>query len=158
MQTDARLARMLHILIHMAGVKGPMTSELAGRILDTNPVVVRRMMAGLRDAGHVVSVKGHGGGWTLSHGLERITMLDVYHATGDPRIVSIGLADPAPACLIEQAVNARMAGALAEAQALFVSRLGQVTLADIAADFDASLAAHGLGSHGLTPCGPAEHS
>lgn len=158
MQTDARLARMLHILIHMAGRKEPMTSELAGRILDTNPVVVRRMMAGLRDAGHVVSVKGHGGGWTLNHGLEHITMLDVYRAVGEPRALSIGLAGVASACLVEQAVHARMAGALEEAQALFASRLGQVTLADIAADFDAGLAAHGLGSHGLTPCGPAEHS
>lgn len=135
---------MLHLLIHMAGVNGPMTSELAGRILDTNPVVVRRMMAGLREAGHVVSVKGHGGGWTLSHGLKDMTMLDVYRAVGDPRILSIGLADPAPACLVEQAVNARMASALEEAQALFVSRLAQVTLAEIAADFDASLLAHGL--------------
>lgn len=119
-----------------------MTSELAGRILDTNPVVVRRMMAGLRDAGHVASVKGHGGGWTLNHGLERITMLDVYRAIGAPSALAIGLSDPAPACLVEQAVNARMAQALEEAQALFVSRLGQVTLAEIAADFDASLAAH----------------
>ena len=114
------------------------------RILDTNPVVVRRMMAGLREAGHVASVKGHGGGWTLRHGLEHITMLDVYRAVGAPRLVSAGLADPAPACLVEQAVNARMARALEEAQAVFVSRLGEVTLADIAADFDAGLRAHGL--------------
>lgn len=144
MQLDARLSRMLHILIHMAQTTTPMTSELAGQILDTNPVVVRRMMAGLRNAGHVASVKGHGGGWTLLHGLERITMLDVYRAVGEPRVLSIGASSLAPACLVEQAVNARMAAALEEAEALFISRLGQVTLADIAADFDTSLASHGL--------------
>jgi DNA-binding IscR family transcriptional regulator len=144
MQLDARLSRMLHILIHMDQAKAPVTSELAGKILDTNPVVVRRMMAGLRDAGHVASVKGHGGGWTLQHGLDRITMLDVYRAVGEPRVLSIGLANPAPACLVEQAVNARMAQALQEAHDLFISRLGLVTLAQIASDFDLRLAEQGL--------------
>jgi DNA-binding IscR family transcriptional regulator len=144
MQLDARLSRMLHILIHMDRARAPVTSELAGRILDTNPVVVRRMMAGLRDAGHVASVKGHGGGWTLQHGLDRITMLDVYRAVGEPRVLSIGLANPAPTCLVEQAVNARMAQALQEAHDLFISRLGTVTLAQIAGDFDLRLAAQGM--------------
>ena len=144
MQLDARLSRMLHILIHMHHAKTPMTSELAGQILGTNPVVVRRMMAGLREAGHVTSVKGHGGGWTLQHGLEQITMRDVYRAVGEPRVLLIGPSNPAPACLVEQAVNARMARALEEAEALFVRRLGEVTLADIAGDFDARLAGHGL--------------
>ena len=144
MQLDARLSRMLHILIHMDHAQAPMTSELAGKILDTNPVVVRRMMAGLREAGHVASVKGHGGGWTLQHGLDRITMLDVYRAVGELRVLSIGPSNPAPACLVEQAVNARMAQALQDAHDLFISRLGAVTLADIAGDFDARLAAYGL--------------
>jgi DNA-binding IscR family transcriptional regulator len=144
MQLDARLSRMLHILIHMDQAKAPVTSELAGKILDTNPVVVRRMMAGLRDAGHVASVKGHGGGWTLQHGLDRITMLDVYRAVGEPRVLSIGLANPAPTCLVEQAVNARMAQALQEAHDLFISRLGLVTLAQIAGDFTVRLAEHGM--------------
>ena len=144
MQLDARLSRMLHILIHMDRAGAPVTSELAGKILDTNPVVVRRMMAGLRDAGHVASVKGHGGGWTLQHGLENITMLDVYRAVGEPRVLSIGLANPAPTCLVEQAVNARMAQALQEAHDLFISRLGHVTLAQIAGDFDLRLAEHGM--------------
>ena len=101
-------------------------------------------MAGLRDAGHVVSVKGHGGGWTLQHGLDRITMLDVYRAVGEPRVLSIGLANPAPTCLVEQAVNARMAQALQEAHDLFISRLGLVTLAQIAGDFNLRLAEQGM--------------
>ena len=127
----------------MGRLGGPITSELAGNILGTNPVVARRTMAGLRDAGHLRSVKGHGGGWTLNHGLDRITMLDVYRALGEPRIFSIGPANPDPACLVEQAVNARMSLALREAEELLVSRLGQVTLADIASDFDARMSAGG---------------
>ncbi|KQN07106.1 Rrf2 family transcriptional regulator [Sphingobium sp. Leaf26] len=137
MQLDGRLSRMLHILIHMGHAEGPITSETAAEMLNTNPVVVRRTMAGLRDAGHVRSVKGHGGGWTLASSLDRITMLDIYRAVGEPRIFSIGLADPQPKCLVEQAVNASMSSALGDAEAMLIARLAQVTLAEIASEFEA---------------------
>jgi DNA-binding IscR family transcriptional regulator len=32
----------------------------------TNPVVIRRTFAGLREAGIVAATKGHGGGWRLA--------------------------------------------------------------------------------------------
>jgi DNA-binding IscR family transcriptional regulator len=127
---------MLHLLIHMDRAEGPITSGAAAEMLHTNPVVVRRTMAGLRDAGLVRSDKGHAGGWTLIKSLEDVTMLDVYKAVGEPRIFAIGLADPAPQCLVEQAVNASMTSALQEAEALLIAELGKVTLASIAKDFE----------------------
>jgi DNA-binding IscR family transcriptional regulator len=136
MQLDGRLSRMLHLLIHMDRAEGPITSGAAADMLHTNPVVVRRTMAGLRDGGLVRSDKGHAGGWTLIKSLEDVTMLDVYKAVGEPRIFAIGLADPAPQCLVEQAVNASMTSALQEAEALLIAELGKVTLAAIAKDFE----------------------
>ena len=133
---DARLSRMLHLLIHMGRMDGPLTSDAAAVMLGTNPVVVRRTMAGLRDAGYVRSVKGHGGGWSLTSPLDAITMLDIHRALGENRIFALGPADPSPACLVEQAVNGSLVDALREAEALLIRRLGDVTLADIAADFD----------------------
>jgi DNA-binding IscR family transcriptional regulator len=61
MQLDGRLSRMLHVLIHMDRIEGPITSAQAAQMLHTNPVVVRRTMAGLREAGFVRSEKGHAG-------------------------------------------------------------------------------------------------
>lgn len=133
---DARLSRMLHLLIHMGRIDGPLTSEAAAIMLGTNPVVVRRTMAGLRDAGYVRSVKGHGGGWSLTGKLDDITMLDVHRALGENRIFALGPADPDPVCLVEQAVNASLASAMREAETLLLHRLADVSLADIAADFD----------------------
>ena len=137
---DARLSRMLHLLIHMVRMEGPLTSDDAAMMLGTNPVVVRRTMAGLRDAGYVRSMKGHGGGWSLTCGLDGITMLDVHRALGENRIFALGPADPAATCLVEQAVNGSLEEALREAEALLLRRLGEVTLADIAADFDRRMA------------------
>lgn len=131
---------MLHLLIHMARAEGPLTSEAAAVMLDTNPVVVRRTMAGLREAGYVSSVKGHGGGWSLTRGLESITMLDVHRALGDNRIFALGPANPAPDCLVEQLVNGSLEDALRRAEAVLLQRLGEVALADIAADYDRRVA------------------
>ncbi|MDP3385355.1 MAG: Rrf2 family transcriptional regulator [Phenylobacterium sp.] len=141
MRTDSRLSRMLHALIHMDRHDGALTSEHLAQMLSTNAVVVRRTMAGLRDQGLVRSEKGHGGGWALSRGLSEITLLDIYRALGDPRLFAIGLADDAPSCLVEQAVNAAVADTLSAAEALVIARFGEVTLADIARDFDARFAA-----------------
>ena len=140
MRTDSRLSRMLHALIHMDRHEGALTSEHLAQMLSTNAVVVRRTMAGLRDQGIVRSEKGHGGGWALSRGLGEITLLDIYRALGDPRLFAIGLADDAPSCLVEQAVNAAVADTLSAAEALVIARFGEVTLADIARDFDARFA------------------
>ena len=89
MPSDTRLSRMLHVLIHMDRMEGPVTSDAVAKMLGTNPVVVRRTMAGLRDAGYVRSEKGHGGGWTLERPLGAITMLDIHRAVGEPGIFAI---------------------------------------------------------------------
>src|SRR5690606_33860301 len=86
MRTDSRLSRMLHVLLHMARAEQPMTSEHIARMLDTNAAVVRRTMAGLRQAGYVQSGKGHHGGWRLACPLEDITLLNVHQAVGGPKV------------------------------------------------------------------------
>lgn len=140
MRNDSRLSRMLHVLIHMARHDGPVTSDLIARMLNTNPVVVRRTMAGLRERGYLTSEKGHGGGWTLSRSLDEITLLDIYRALGDPNLFAIGVADDAPECLVEQAVNDALAEALSQAEQALLARFGEITIADLARDFDRRLA------------------
>lgn len=136
MPRDTRMSRMLHVLIHMdRHVKRP-TSEAISKMLGTNPVVVRRMMAGLRDRGVVTSEKGHGGGWELACDLDAITLLDVYEAIGRPTLFSIGPHAERADCLVEQSVDARMAQTLGEAEALLLTRFKGITLAELADDFE----------------------
>lgn len=148
MRNDSRLSRMLHVLLHMARHDSPMTSEAIARMLGTNPVVVRRTMAGLRDAGYVRSEKGHGGGWAIAADLEEVSLLDVHRAVGGPRIFAIGSEHPNPDCAVEKVVNEAVEDALRQAEALLVARLGAISLAELARGFDvrcnASLAAERL--------------
>lgn len=132
MRHDTRLSRVLHILIHMENHKGAATSESIAAMLQTNPVVVRRTMAGLREHGYVSSEKGHGGGWVLARPLSEITLLDIYRALGAPELFSIGLAGDNPNCVIEQAVNAALFDAMKEAENILLSRFGGIALSQLA--------------------------
>jgi DNA-binding IscR family transcriptional regulator len=127
----------------MAEVQGPVTSEAMAKAMQTNPVVVRRIMAGLRDAGFVHSEKGHGGGWTISHKLSSITLRDVYSALGAPALFAMGNRTEVPGCLVEQAVNAALNDAFQDAEAMLLERFGAVTLAELSADFHARMIASG---------------
>ncbi|NWJ24553.1 Rrf2 family transcriptional regulator [Rhizobium sp. RM] len=132
MRHDTRLSRVLHILIHMEKHERPATSEAIATMLQTNPVVIRRTMAGLRDEGYVTSEKGHGGGWVLARPLAEITLLDIYRALGKPELFSIGLAGDNPNCVIEQAVNEALSDAMSEAQSILLTRFERITLAELA--------------------------
>lgn len=143
MRRDSRLSGILHVLLHMAEEPGPITSEMLAVAMHTNPVVVRRIMAGLREAGFVRSERGHGGGWTIARDLQTITLRDIYAALGSPDLFAIGNRTEAPGCLVEQAVNAALDAGFREAEALLLERFGRVTLAALSADFHARLAAHG---------------
>ncbi len=142
---DGRLSGVLHILLHLAEAPGPMTSEAMAAAMHTNPVVVRRLMAGLREAGFVRSEKGRGGGWTFACDLQAVTLRDIHAALGAPSPFSMGNRSEAPECLVEQAVNAALDQAMHDAEALLLARMGEVTLAALSADFHRRMLARGGG-------------
>lgn len=143
MRRDSRLSGVLHVLLHMAEDDAPKTSEVLARAMNTNPVVIRRIMAGLRDQGLVRSEKGHGGGWTIACDLDHVSLRDIYEALGKPEILAIGNRTETPGCLVEQTVNAALGEAFDEAEALLLRRFGKVTLAQLSADFRARLKGRG---------------
>lgn len=135
MTKDSRLSSVLHVLLHMAEMNGPATSETLARAMSTNPVVLRRLMAGLRYAGFVASEKGHGGGWSLACNLADISLRDIHEALGSPTLLAVGHRSERPDCLVEQAVNQALGTAFHDAEALLLARLGEVSLATLSADF-----------------------
>ncbi|MFD0986891.1 RrF2 family transcriptional regulator [Methyloligella solikamskensis] len=148
MKRDSKLSGVLHVLLHMAEEDGPVRSEMLAKAMCTNPVVVRRVLGGLREAGYVRSEKGHGGGWSIDRPLTEITLLDIYRALGSPALLAMGNRTESPGCAVEQAVNAALNDAFDDAEALLLSRFGEVTLAALSEDFHARVVAH-CGSCGL---------
>ncbi len=140
MKRDSKLSGVLHVLLHMAQRDAPATSEMLAKAMQTNPVVIRRIMAGLRKRGYVHSEKGHGGGWTLACDLSKLTLRDVYEALGEPSLLAMGNRTEAPGCLIEQSVNAALGRAFDEVEAMLLSHFASVSLGQLSDDLRNRLA------------------
>lgn len=125
MRADFRLARMLHVLVHIHGREGTTSSEELAVMLDTNPVLVRRMMGGLRSAGYVRSTAGRNGGWVMAVDPDAITVLDVYQALEEPVIFAIGSTVDHPGCGQERAISDMLDVALAQAAGTLLREFGQ---------------------------------
>lgn len=130
---DTRLARMLHVLVHMNLLGGTETSATIGLMLNTNPVVVRRIMGQLREAGLVESTGGRAGGWRLARPASEIRASDVHCALATGSSLAIALSSDHPTCPVETAANALLSRAFAAAEAALLEALAEATLADLQA-------------------------
>lgn len=134
MRRSSRFSVALHLLAHLAERPDePSTSGHLAACVGTNPVVVRRTLAGLREAGLVSSMAGHGGGWTLSRDAASISLGDVHAALGERILLAVDVAGPGADCLIERAVTGALDEFLDDAEALLAARLRRITVADLAA-------------------------
>ena len=101
---DAVLSSKLSVGIHILTIFAlkpdvPLTSEFLAGSVNTNPVVIRRLLGVLRAAGLVDSKTGVGGGWSLLGDPERITLLDILRAV-EPRdeVFALHRSEPNPEC------------------------------------------------------------
>jgi DNA-binding IscR family transcriptional regulator len=125
-----------------------MTSEEMAACVGTHAVVIRRTLAGLREAGIVSSVKGHGGGWRLARAASSVTLAEIQRALGE-RVVSLTSAVDPPRCLLLRAVVHSLGEAIEEAEQVLDRRLSTLTLADLAADVTGMQTDPGGVSHAL---------
>lgn len=132
MKRNSRLSLALHTLGHMsADPSRTRTSADIAQHAGTNPVVVRRVLGKLREAGLLASEKGHAGGWKLAKTAESITLADVYLAL-DERLVSGSAENTEPSqCNVETDLQLRVSEVLEEVEASLVERLGETSIVDV---------------------------
>ena len=134
MPRSSRFSVALHVLTHLVDATEPQTSEQLAECVGTNAVVVRRTLAGLRETGLVASMRGIGGGWSLSRPAARITLRDIYEALGERLLLAVDVAgSKGTECRIQRAVAGTLDDFLDDAEALLAARLGRITLASLAA-------------------------
>lgn len=131
MKRNSRLSLALHTLSHMAGDPGrTRTSADIADHAGTNPVVVRRVLGKLREAGLLTSEKGHAGGWRLARNPQDITLADVYLALDERLVAATGSAD-VPACSVEHALHERVSDVLEEIELNLVQRLSETSISEV---------------------------
>ena len=133
MKRSRRLSVALHVLAHLAErSRASRTSEDLARCIGTNAVVVRRTLAGLRNAGFVSSVAGPGGGWSLARDPEEMSVGEVCTALGERLLFALELG-PSSTCRVQAAVSDALDGFLHDGEKLLLERLDRVTIASVAA-------------------------
>jgi Rrf2 family protein len=132
MTPNSRLAVSVHLLAYLAhkGGQAVTSAELASSV-GTNPVVIRRLLSGLKRSRLVSAHKGAAGGFFLGSRAERITLLDVYRAV-EPE-ASLGLKRFAPnaQCPVGAKIGAILERAFLKAQAGMEAELQRITIGQI---------------------------
>ncbi|ACB74870.1 RrF2 family transcriptional regulator [Opitutus terrae] len=145
MPGNSRFAVSLHILaylVYRAGAAVP-SAEIA-RSVDTNPVVIRRLLSALAKAGLVTAHKGATGGFAIAAAPEAITLLDVYRAVEPAPDQGLRHFSPNPGCPVGARMERILHRVLGEAQAGMEAALRRVTLADMHAEIGAGITSAAL--------------
>lgn len=134
MNNDTRLAVAVHILavLSFAGNE-PRTSDLLARSVNTNPVVVRRLLSQLKKAG-LIDVRRGAGGSILNRRPESINLLDVYKAVVPQSKKSPFYLHQNPSCNchIGRNIHDALATPFAKVNKAMQDSLATTTIADIA--------------------------
>src|SRR6516225_9380947 len=84
MKASCRFAMALHVLAVLACKDGDhVSSQLLAASINTNPVIIRRLLLSLQRARLVETRKGAGAGSRLSRSPRRINLAEVYRAVED---------------------------------------------------------------------------
>lgn len=145
MAANCRFAFAVHVLAALAwrarrGFECGITSEdLAGSV-NTNPVVIRRLLGPLRAAGLIETVKGCGGGARLARPAEEITLCEVYRAVHSDTGLAAHPQRPNLRCPVGRHVELVLEEVFASAQKGLEHALEARTIAQVAAGIDEEIA------------------
>ncbi|WP_341279646.1 Rrf2 family transcriptional regulator [Paenibacillus sp. FSL H8-0537] len=131
-QFSSRFSMGVHILTLIAVMPGDCTGDMIAGSVNTNPVVIRRIMAQLKKAG-LINVRPGVGGATLLKDPASISLLEVYNAV---EVIDEGPLfhfhpNPSPRCPVGRTIEASLTAELTEAQAAMEQRLSSVSIAKI---------------------------
>ncbi|MED1472505.1 Rrf2 family transcriptional regulator [Bacillus salipaludis] len=136
MSISSRFAVGIHILTLIEiNKEGISSSEFLAGSVNTNPVVIRKIMGMLKKAG-LVEVHPGIAGAKLARDLSEITLLDVYKAVNvvqENELFSVH-EEPNPACPVGRNIQDAIGPLFTSAQVAMEKTLENVTLQDVVKD------------------------
>ncbi|MEK3884364.1 Rrf2 family transcriptional regulator [Paenibacillus sp. PL2-23] len=136
-QISTRFSIAVHTLCLIAVSPQDCTGDFIAGSVNTNPVVIRRIMGMLKKAG-LVDVRAGVGGASLRKDPHRITLLDIYRAVNVAEENQLFRIHEAPniQCSIGRSIEQVLQAEVSEAQAAMERRLEQTTLAELIVKFE----------------------
>jgi Rrf2 family protein len=106
-------------------------SGYLAKSVNTNAVVIRRLLCDLHEAGLVVSRTGYSGGTCLTKDPKDINLLDVYRAVSHGEVFSLHRQKPDPDCPVGRNIESVLCNLQKEIDSAVASRLVSYSLDDI---------------------------
>ncbi|WP_278378124.1 Rrf2 family transcriptional regulator [Chryseobacterium arthrosphaerae] len=134
---NTRFATAVHIMTLLA--KSPqewLTSDWIAGSISINPVIVRKEISVLREAGLITSRQGKDGGSQLGKTAEKITISEIYKAVKNTEVLGKKNQNPNPACSVGKEINVHLNTLFEETDQLVVNFLGDKSLQEFADQFE----------------------
>jgi Rrf2 family protein len=135
MLASSRFAAAVHALVVLTknGDKGPVCSTHVAASLNTNPVVIRRLMIDLEKATLVRSASGRSGGFSLSRPPGDISLCDIYRAVEDDALFRPHRIDPKSKCPVGHQILKVLSQPFEMAEEALATSLARTSLQEVAA-------------------------
>jgi len=131
----------VHVLAVLAYKEGDrVTSRLLAASVNTNPVIIRRLLLALQRARLIETRRGAGFGSRLSRSPARINLGEIYRAVEEQEPFTLPRGKPNCACPVGNCIQAALERIFASAEKALESDLARTTLAGILDTVKASCA------------------
>lgn len=132
MTGNSRFAVSVHILSYLVYKQGAAvpSSEIAASV-DTNAVVIRRLLSTLVKARLVNAQKGASGGFSLASAPANISLLDIYRAVKPKPDYGMRNFAPNHRCPVGAKIEAILQGLFFKAQSAMETELESMTIAEV---------------------------
>lgn len=133
MAVSCRFAFAVHVLAvlaHERAAGGVCSERIAGSV-NTNPVVIRRLLSQLRRAGLVKTQKGSSGGAALTGAPEDISLVDIYRAVEPAAAFGTHRQKPNPRCPVGAGIERVLDEVFSSAQNALECELARRTLREV---------------------------
>ena len=141
MNTSSRFVVATHILTALAGRRMfvgegfPINSDEIADSVNTNPVVIRRILGKLREAGFVETKSGPNGGTVLIKDPQTIKLSEIYSTVEEEgSLFHMHYCTPNSECPVGSHIQESLKDLLHESEAAFLNVLNNRTLYDIGQD------------------------
>lgn len=133
---NTRFATAVHIMTLLAeSPQDWLTSEWMAGSININPVVVRKELGVLREAGLIISRQGKEGGSQLAKNADSIRISEIYLAVNNTEVLGKKNNNPNPLCPVGKEINNHLKILFSETDQLVLNFLGNKSLKEFSDQF-----------------------
>ncbi len=132
MAANSQFSIAVHVLAMLANsCDERVKSDYLAKSVNTNPVVIRRLLCNLHEAGLVVSQTGACGGTCLTKSPEKISLVEILRAVSTTEVFSLHPNTPSQKCPVGKNIQNILSELQKEIDGAIEHKLMQYTLQDV---------------------------